>query len=108
MLLPTVQIVPFGRGIMIEPESPLRSPSLPLQPGPFPLAQLRRAAIVDRRLAPAELDLALEVEFLRGLIDGIDAAGGAQLLERRVVTVEARALAVLLVMIEPEPREIAA
>jgi hypothetical protein len=108
MLRSADQIVPRDRRIVVEPEAPVRPPTFGFEPGPLGVAELQRGAIVDRRLAAAELDLALEVELLRGLVGRIDPAGGAQPLQRRIVTIEARALPMLLVGNQPEPGEIVA
>src|SRR3546814_6047662 len=54
-----------------------------------------------------KLDLALEVQFLRGLISRIDAPAGAQGLEPRLVQRKTRRLPFLAVGHEPEPAQIA-
>ncbi len=90
MLAAADQIVPFDRRVMIEPEAPVRPPPLRLEPRPLGVAQRQRGAVVDRRPAAAEQDLALELELLRGLIGRIGAAGLAQPRERRLVAAEPR------------------
>ena len=60
--------------VMIEPEAPVRPAPLRLEPGAVGLGQRQRGAVVDRRHAPAEQDLALELQLLRRLIGRIDPA----------------------------------
>src|SRR5688500_10059151 len=108
MLAAADQIVPLDRPAVIEPEAPVRPAPLRLEPGAVTLVQLQRGAIVDRRLAAAELDLALEVELLRALISWIDASRLPQPLESGLVPTEARRLAMLLVRSEAEPAEVVA
>jgi hypothetical protein len=93
---------------MVEPEAPVRPPAFPSSRLRSPSRKRQRRAVVDRRLAARELHLALEIELLRRLIGGIDPAGFAQPLERRLVAVEPGRLAMLLVAGEAEPGEILA
>src|SRR3546814_16499256 len=79
------QVVPFERGIVVEPETPVRLDALGLEARAIGIAQPQRRAIVDRRQPAPKLDLALAVHFLRGLICRIDAPAGAQGLEPRLV-----------------------
>ena len=102
------QIVPYDRRRMVELEPPVRPPPLRLEPGAVLVGQGERGAVVDRRLAPAEQHLALELELLRGLVGGIGAPGRREPRQRRLVAAEPRRLAMLLVGGEAEPGEIVA
>src|SRR3546814_12234630 len=63
-------------------ETPVRLDALGLEARAIGIAQPQRRAIVDRRQPAPKLDLALEVQFLRGLICRIDAPAGAPGLEQ--------------------------
>src|SRR3546814_9198391 len=60
MLRAADQVVPFDRGIVIEPETPVRLDALGLEARAIGIAQPQRRAIVDRRQPAPKLDLALE------------------------------------------------
>ena len=93
---------------MVEPETPVRRDAFGLLGGALRIRQRQRGAVVDRRQPAAQLDLALEIEFLRGLVRGIDAPVGAQFLERRFVGGEAQRLALLTVRFQTQPRKVGA
>src|SRR3546814_7344379 len=78
-------------------ETPVRLDALGLEARAIGIAQPQRRAIVDRRQPAPKLDLALEVQFLRGLICRIDAPAGAQGLEPRLVQRKTRRLPFLAV-----------
>ena len=108
MLMAADQVVPLDRRLMLELEPPVRPPSLGLEPRPVRLAQRERGAVVDRRQASPELDLAPELELLRRLVGRIDPPRRVQSLQRGLVAAEPVRLAVLFVGIEPEPGKILA
>ncbi len=60
-LLPADSVVPFNRDRMIEAKAPMRRDTLGLFRGPLLVGKLERRAIVDRRQATPQLDLALEI-----------------------------------------------
>ena len=66
----------------------------------------QRGAVVDRRPARGDLREALELELLRGLVAGIEPAGGAQPIGRRGVAGEAVGLAREAVPAQAEPAQI--
>ena len=101
-------VVPRNGLAVVEPEAPMRRDALGLLRRPLRVAQRQCRAVVDWRQAPAELDLALKVEFLRGFIGRIDAPGCFQRLERRLVLRQPFGLAFLAVRYEAEPGEIGA
>ena len=68
--------------------------------------QVERRAIIDRRLSATELDLALEVEFLRRLIGRIDPSIRLQLRKMFPITVKTRRLPLLFIGCQPEPCQI--
>src|SRR5690606_40454655 len=72
------------------------------------IAERQRGAVIDRRQPAPERDLALEVELLRGLVAGVDAARRLQPLERRLIEREPGRLPLLAIGREAEPGEIAA
>jgi hypothetical protein len=93
---------------VIEAEAPVRAAPFRFKPGALLMAERQRGTIVDGRFAPAELDLALEIEFLRRLVGRIGPPRRPQPLQRRVVDAEALRLAMLLVCKEAEPGEVLA
>ena len=91
---------------MIELEAPVRLAPFRFIASDLLCGQVERCAVIDRRLAPAELDFALQVQFLRGLVSGIDPAIGLQLRQMFRIAVKTRRLALLFVGCQPEPRQI--
>ena len=108
MLWPADQVGPFDRRLMIKLEAPVWAAAFGLEPGPVGDCQRQSGAVINRRLAAAELDLALELQLLRRFPGRIDPARRAQPLERCFIGVEAGGLALLAVDIETEPGEIVA
>jgi len=102
------QIVPLDRGGMIEPETPVRADALGFEARTIGIGERERGAIIDRRQAAAEQDLALEIELLLGLIGRIDAACGGQLGETAFVEIETLRLARLAIGDEAEPGKVVA
>jgi hypothetical protein len=88
MLRPAHEVVPFDRPAMVELEAPVRPPAFRFQPCSFLLVERQRRAVVDRRHAAAQLDLALEIQLLGGFVSRIGAAHRVEFLERCLVAVE--------------------
>ena len=101
------QVVPRDRRVMVEPEPPVRSHALRLQPRPLGIVQRQRRPVVDRRQPAPEQHLAPEVELLRALIGGIDAPRRDQPGKARLVEIEPLGLPHLGVGGQPEPRQVA-
>ena len=106
MLWPAYQIVPFDHRVMIELEAPVGDDTVRLQGGAIGGGEVERGPVVDRRQPASGQDLALEIEFLRGLIGWIDPTGRAQFLEAALVQSEPIGLANGAIGDEPEPGEI--
>src|SRR5690606_4411942 len=108
VLMSADAIVPLDRFIVIEPEAPVRHDPRALLGRAFGLAQRECRAIVDRRQAAPEQDLAPEFQLLRRLVAGIYAPCRAQRPESRLIMREPRRLPLLAVPLQPEPCEIGA
>ena len=106
MLLAPDPVGPGDRLCVIQLEAPVRPATLFLESGPLGFAQVQRRPVIDRRLAAAELNLALQVQFLRGFIGRIDPARCLELFQLRFIAIEPRRLALLLVRCQPQPSQV--
>ena len=70
--------------------------------------QPERGAIVDGRQPAPQCNLAPDLEFLRGLVAGVDPAGFQHGIERGPVAIQAGRLALLAVPVETEPCQVGA
>ena len=77
-LWPSHPIAPGDLLVMIEHETPMRHDTLRLLGRTVFLAQFKGPAIIYRRQATSEPDLALQLEFLLRFVAGINAAGRLQ------------------------------
>ena len=92
-LRPADQIVPRDRHGVIEPEAPVRHDAIVRQRGAIRVGQRQRGAIVDRRQPAPQLDLALQLQFLRAFIRRIDPPRRDQFVEPRLIQREPVGLA---------------
>ena len=93
---------------VIEQETPVRPATLGLKRRALLLAQRERRAVVDRRQPARGLSLAPPIEFVLGLVAGVEPAGGLERFDRGVVQREALRLPHLEVGDDAEPCEVAA
>ena len=91
---------------MVELEAPVRGDAFGFLRGAPVLAHRERRAVVDRRQAAAQRDLALQLQLLRGLVGGIDPACVLQLGKGVFIQVEPLRLAELGIGGEPQPSEV--
>ena len=84
----------------------MRGPPLRLQRGAVLVGQAKRGAIVDRRTAERLLALAPAIEFVGGLVGGIEPPHRAQPLGRRLVQRHALRLPASEVGNDAEPGQI--
>ena len=97
---------PFDWRRAVQQKAPVRALARRLAGSMIGFGERQRGAVIDRRQAPAEQDLALQFQFLRGLVAAIDPSGGDQLLELGLVKIEPGRLALFPVPIEAQPFEI--
>ena len=99
LLVAADEVVPFDRRIVVEAEAPVRGDAV----GDGRVGGL---ALVDRRQAAAEQDLAAQVEFFGGFVAGVDAARRLEPVELALVEGKALGLANDAVGGEAEPGEV--
>lgn len=106
VLGPAHQVVPadFLGG---EHEAPVRLSAFAFQARPVGVAELERSAFVDRRAALREQALALELELLRRLVAGIEAADRDQPVAGGIVVLQPVRLPLLARPIEAKPGKVA-
>ena len=80
-LLAADEVGPGDRLVMIQLEPPMGRAPFGLIGGDLVRGQRQRGAIIDRRQAAPQQDLAPQLQFLLRFIGGIDMAGGLQRLE---------------------------
>ena len=102
-LLPAHAVLPHDRRVVIELEAPVRRDSVGFLCRAIFLAQGQGRAVIDGRQSAAELDLALQLQLLRGFVAGVDAAIRLQGLERRLVMRKPLGLTLLSIGLEAEP-----
>ena len=85
----------------------MRPAAFAFEPRAIGVAELERGAVVDRRAALRQQALALELELLRRLVAGIEAADGDQPVAGRVVVRQPVHLPLLARPIEAEPGKVA-
>src|SRR5690606_1890951 len=90
----------------IEPETPMGPAAFGFEPCPVRVGEAERGAVVDRRLAQRAGALALAVEFVGGLVAGLEAAGGDEAVAGGVREGEAGGLADFEVRRNAQPCEI--
>ena len=108
MLGPADQVGPFDHRVVVELEAPVRLHAVRFQSRARGVGQRQRGAIIDGWQPAPQQDLALQLQFLRRFIGGIDAPRGDQIGESRFIDREARRLAFLAIGRHPQPVEIAA
>lgn len=106
MLRAAHQVVPFHR-LVLQQEAPVRRSTLGFQARPVGIGQPQRGTVVDRRQATAQQALALERQFLGGLVAGIEAPRPLQPLDRRRVAVQPVGLPGEAVPFKAQPAQVA-
>ena len=86
LLVAADEVVPLDRRVMVEAEAPVRGDALGHR-------RVGGLALIDRRQAAAEQDLAAQVELFGGFVAGVDAARRLEPVELALVEGEALGLA---------------
>ena len=105
-LFPAHPVFPHDRRVVVELEAPVRCDPFGFLRCTILLAQCQGAAVVDRRQSAPELDLALQFEFLRRLVAGIDPRRFPQAFERRLVMRQPLGLALFAIGTKAQPGQI--
>jgi len=92
--------------LAMEQEAPMRPAAFGLEPAAVSLGQRESRPVVDRRQMPLLLALALEVEFLRRLVAGIETFVRLERLDRRGIERVALGLAGALIPHKAEPAQV--
>ena len=106
MLRPPDAVDPRDGRIVIQFEAPVRRLAGSGFGGVIRLGEGERGAVVNRRQAPAQRDLALQIQLLRGLVAAIGPALGHQPGEFTLIQGETRGLALFAIRMQPQPRQI--
>ena len=107
-LLAADEVGPGDRLVMIQLEPPMGRAPFGLIGGDLVRCQRQRGAIIDRRQAATQQDLAPQLQFLLRFIGGIDMAGGLQRLELLLIQGEAIRLLFLRVPAQAKPLQVGA
>ena len=100
------QVGPGDRLVMVQLEAPVRRATLGFIGGDLVRGQRQGGAVIDRRQAAPEQDLAAQVQFLARFIGGVDMAGCLERFEPRFIEGEAVGLFFLAVPMEAEPLQV--
>ena len=108
MLCAANPVLPLDGLIAVEQEAPVRLFACPGLGGVIGFGQAQGRAVIDRRQAATEQDLALEVQFLRGFIAAIDPARCDQPLEFTLIQIKTKRLPLFPIRRDAQPGQIGA